>query len=199
MINQDYKEELKSFAEQVRGENIVKVILEKEFDFTQTIHPLEKILSSIKVFPYFHDSNEPDTIIDLQKKEVRFPLKRDISLNSFIMAYCDKSFKLLENDSHSLNNFYRDLQKKLREEIGISRNDFTYIHHLFHWTYFIDKNESPFEMYWSKNKKKNLCFRLKRKPSTTDKENLRRHIDKKYGNLLLKRSKDFLSINILPQ
>jgi hypothetical protein len=198
MDNENYLTKLEAFAKKVDGSTLVKVVLDEEFTGEQISHPINQILLKQDTLAIFYEPDEPSPTIDLQNMKVIFP-RKDVKVSSFISTYVNESLNLLQGKNMSLDYFYSQLWKAMDKKTSISKNDFTSLNHPFHWSFFNDSNHSPFEMYWSESKDKTLYSRLKREPSAENKGKLIDHISKNYQPLILARSKNLESVNILDQ
>ncbi|GEM_PF-2911641 len=194
---------LKNLVDKIAGERFAIVIPEKGFNLYEGHHPIERLLWEKKIIAFFPEGGkdgEDYPIIDLQKMEVLYLHKQNVKIDSFVRDCVNEAFKIV-SDGMKLDAFYDSLNKRLFEKMRISKRDFTYMHHSFHWAFFLEDNsffKSPFEYVQGTRNSERGSIKLKKgysekESSTTE------FILGNYRDYLSERAKSLVSINISPQ
>jgi len=178
----------------------VRIFPEKAFNPLNSRHMLEDYLIIGGFTYHFGGENESgnDLDLDLTRQKIIYPLKKHLTLKKFVEEYVDTSLKLAKNKM-PLESFDGSLRKEISKKLKIHQDEVLYLHHSFHWSFFLSKNNSPFELYDSGGKKGIIYVQLNRDSFEEDWSNLTEYILENYKDYLLKRSNQFFSVNILAQ
>ncbi|MCK5149757.1 hypothetical protein KAJ87_02435 [Candidatus Pacearchaeota archaeon] len=108
--------------------------------------------------------------------------KSNFNLEYFVNLYVDTALDYVETAFKIakkyplLEEFDKDIRKTLSEKLNISVQKIGWLHHPFHWAFFCDKKDSPFEL------KENWIVSLKNEKNS--KQSLGNYILTEYGKLL---------------
>ena len=111
---------------------------------------------------------------------------KNFSLKQFVKIYVAKALKIAEENPLA-SEFYERLYKSVSKETGVSEEAVKYLHHPFHWAFFDNNKDSPFEYVQTGNHGTHI--RLQRNYVEEDVAELSNFVLKDYKNLLEQRVK----------
>ncbi len=103
------------------------------------------------------------------------------NLGYFVNLYVDTALKIAKKPILS-ERFDSHIRENLFKKLKISIQDICLLHHPFHWAFFLDKKNSPFE--YSVDKEGKGIITLKKEISSKTKQKMAEYILKEYGSLL---------------
>ena len=113
----------------------------------------------------------------------------DLDLGYFIESYIEITSELIKDKDVFLKDYEKSLRRKLSEKFNISEQDILRLHHSFHWTFFNDKNGSPFE-FSPDCKGGDFKVRAIREVTSKEKIKLKKYVLENYEESLLERLKE---------
>jgi hypothetical protein len=133
------------------------------------------------------------------EREINEGKSRELNLESFVGSYVEEALKLAQNNLYpSLESFDKSLRKSLSDKFKIDEEVILYIHHSFHWEFFLKNNNSPFEFLSSNKKGEVARVKLKRKVFFNDYVEIKQYILKNYRSYISERLFKKYNINTLP-
>ncbi len=95
-----------------------------------------------------------------------------------------------------ISEFDASLRKTLADKFDISEEEVTFLHHSFHWTFFLEKSQSPIGLSFNGKEDVMYVIRLE-KINPEEKSKLVNYVIGNYGDYLAERLKNL--INTAPQ